>query len=746
MPIIFHEQSKTFHLYNQQISYIFKVLKNGTLGQLYFGKRIHDKECFDELFEMRKRSMAPYTYEGDTLFSLEHIKQEYPGFNHGDLRYPAFTITHENGSTVNEYVYASHSIYQGKKSIEGLPSTYVESDGEAATLEITLHESHTDTDMILYYSIYETYPVVCRHVKFKHYGNQPIKLDRALSVCLDLPECNYEMLELTGTWCRERHVEWRKLMHGVQSIYSMRGHSSHQYNPFLVLKRENTDERNGEAYACSLVYSGSFLGQVEVDNHNVTRLTMGIHPDQFTWTLQQGESFVTPEAVLAYSENGMNALSQTYHNLYQSRLARGVWRDKDRPILVNNWEATYMDFTEEKLMNIVHAAKEAGIELFVLDDGWFGKRNDDHAGLGDWFCNMEKLPCGIDGLSKKVHEEGMMFGLWIEPEMVNKDSDLYRLHPDWVMNDPEYQCCHGRNQYVLDFSRKEVVDAIYEMLDKVLEKADVDYIKWDMNRSMSEVYSNCAQEQGRVVHSYILGVYRLYEMLIKKYPNILFESCSSGGARFDAGMLYYAPQCWCSDDTDAVERMMIQYGTSFAYPISSIGAHVSACPNHQLKRMTPLNTRFNVACFGAFGYEMDLSKLSEEEAEEIKQQVVFMKQYRHLIQYGTFYRLVSPFEGNTMAWMVVSSDQKHAIVGYYKILQRVMAPFQRLYLQGLDPDKKYRINASKEGLYGDELMCCGMVVSDASCGENEEVYNGRNGDFQSRLYVLESEDESDEKI
>ena len=359
---------------------------------------------------------------------------------------------------------------------------------------------------------------------------------------------------------------------------------------------------------------------------------------------------------------------------------------------------------------------------------------------------MEKLPCGINGLSRKVHEEGMMFGLWIEPEMVNKDSDLYRMHPDWVMNDPEYHCCHGRNQYVLDFSRKEVVDAIYEMLDRVLEKADVDYIKWDMNRSMSEVYSNYAPQQGRVVHAYILGVYRLYEMLIKKYPNILFESCSSGGARFDAGMLYYAPQCWCSDDTDAVERMMIQYGTSFAYPISSIGAHVSACPNHHLKRMTPLNTRFNVACFGAFGYEMDLSKLSKEETEEIKQQVIFMKQYRHLIQYGTFYRLVSPFEGNTMAWMVVSNDQKHAIVGYYKILQSVMAPFQRLYLQGLDPDKKYRINTSKEGVYGDELMCCGMVVSDASCGENEEVYNGRNGDFQSRLYVLESEDESDEKI
>lgn len=739
MPIIFHEKSKTFHLYNEKISYIFKVLKNGTLGQLYYGKRIRDKESFDELFEVRKRAMSPYTYEGDLTFSLEHIKQEYPCFNHGDLRYPAFTITHENGSTVNEYVYTSHVIYDGKKKIDGLPATYTEEDKEATSLEVTLHESHTNTDMILYYTIYENLPVICRHVKFIQCGQETITLNRALSVCLDLPDSAYDMLELTGTWCRERHIEWRPLQHGIQAVYSMRGHSSHHYNPFITLKRKHTDENQGEAIGCALVYSGSFLGQVEVDNHDVTRLTMGIHPEQFEWDLTKGESFETPEVVLVYSDSGLNAMSQTYHQLFQKRLARGVWRDKDRPILVNNWEATYMDFDEEKLMPIIHSAKEMGIELFVLDDGWFGARNDDTAGLGDWYVNMDKLPSGLVGLSQKVHEEGMMFGLWIEPEMVNKNSDLYRAHPDWVMNDPAYNCAHCRNQYVLDFSRKEVVDYIFQLLDQAICDANIDYIKWDMNRSMSDVYSRVeGKQQGRVVHEYILGVYRLYEMLIAKYPNILFESCASGGARFDSGMLYYAPQCWCSDDTDAIERISIQYGTTMCYPISSIGAHVSDVPNHQLKRITPLNTRFNVACFGAFGYELDLSKMPKEEQEEVKQQVAFMKQYRHILQYGTFYRLQSPFASNEAAWMVVSKDKKQAIVAYYRILQKVMGPFKRLYLEGLDENTQYHIDLLNQDVFGDELMHAGMVISDASSGENEEAYTGRNGDFQSRLYVLEA--------
>lgn len=734
MPIIFHESSKTFHLYNDEISYIFKVLKNNSLGQLYYGKKIRDKESFDELFEVKKHDMAPAVYDGDLAFSMEHTKQEYPCFNHGDMRYPAFTVVHENGSTVNEYQYVSYVIYQGKKKIDGLPATYVEDGTEATSLEITLHESVTDTDMILYYTIYEKLPVICRHVKFIQNGKEDITLERALSISLDLPDSNYQMMELTGAWSRERNVEYRDVKHGVQQIYSLRGHSSHQYNPFIALKRKETNEFIGEVIGCSLVYSGNYIGQVESDNQNVLRLTMGIHPETFEWTLKQNESFETPEAVLVYSEKGLNGMSQTYHTLYQNRLARGKWRDQVRPVLVNNWEATYMDFDEEKLMKIVDTAQELGVELFVLDDGWFGKRNDDTSSLGDWYVNTNKLPNGLKGLSDKVHSKGMMFGLWIEPEMVNKDSDLYKQHPEWVMVDNDYHASPGRNQFVLDFSRKEVVDYIFHMLDKIFSETKIDYIKWDMNRSMSEVYSENKQ-QGKVAHQYILGVYDLYERLTSKYPDILFESCASGGARFDAGMLYYAPQCWTSDDTDAIERLKIQYGTSMCFPISSIGAHVSAVPNHQLHRITPLSTRFNVSCFGAFGYEMDLSLLPEEEKEEVKHQISFMKEYRQLLQFGTFYRLLSPFESNRVSWMVVSKDMKTAIVGVYKIMQDVMGPFERVHLKGLDESLLYHVDLLQQDVYGDELMYAGLSVTDTS---GVETYGKDNGDYQSRLYVLKA--------
>lgn len=736
MPVIYHEKSKTFHLYNDSISYIFKILENGQCGQLYYGKRIRDKENYDELYELRKRPMSPMYFEENETFSLEQIKQEYPVSNQGDLRDCALTLVNAWNSTVSHFSYSMHMVYEGKKPISGLPSTYVESEKEATTLEVHLEDAVTKTELILFYTLYESLPVITRHVKIVYHGEKTIRLERVMSMSLDLPDSDYEMLELTGAWSRERYVKWRSLQQGIQSVYSLRGHSSHQYNPFLALKRRNADEQQGEVLGISFIYSGSFLAQVEVDTYDVTRIMMGIHPEQFSWTLHPKEAFETPEAVLVYSDMGLNGMSQTFHTLYQSRLARGVWRDRDRPILINNWEATYMDFTEEKILDIVAEARKLGMELFVLDDGWYGRRNDDKDGLGDWYVNTKKLPSGITGLSRKVHEAGMLFGLWIEPEMVNKKSDLYRQHPDWVMQDPRYHGSHGRNQYVLDFTRQEVVDEIFHQIDAILSSAQIDYIKWDMNRTMSEVYSNSSIEQGRVVHSYILGVYQLYERLLSKYPSILFESCASGGGRFDPGMLYYAPQCWTSDDTDAAERMKIQYGTSYVYPVSSMGAHVSASPNLQVLRKTPLNTRFNVACFGAFGYELDLSSLSREEKEEIAREVAFVKKYRHLLQYGRFYRLKSPFEGMEMAWMVVSEDRKEAIVGYYRLLQKVNGKFDRLVLRGLREDFLYHISDLQESLYGDELMQAGLVVSDSSCGENQEKYTGRNSDFQSRLYIL----------
>lgn len=738
MSIIFHENSKTFHLFNNKISYIFTILKNGQLGQLYFGERLHDRNNYDHMLEIRPRAMAACPVEGDRTFSLEHLKQEYPSYGTGDMRYPAFTIAQENGSRLSEFVYTGHSIYAGKPVLPNLPATYVEDDCEADTLEVYLEDKLVETKITLRYTIYRDFPVITRNVRFDHAGSQYISLDRAMSLCMDLPDSKYEMIELTGAWCRERYVKTRRLQHGIQSIYSMRGCSSANYNPFIALKRPEATEHSGEVIGFSLVYSGNFLAQAEVDTYDVTRVTIGINPETFSWPLNAGDSFETPEAVMVYSSNGLAEMSQTFHKLYQSRLARGKWRDLERPILINNWEATYFDFNEEKLLEIASVAKDLGIELFVLDDGWFGKRNDDTTSLGDWFVNLEKLPNGVSGLGKKIVDLGMKFGIWIEPEMVNKESELYRKHPDWVLGTPGRILSHGRNQYVLDFSREEVVDEIFNQLTAIFDDTPLSYIKWDMNRSMSEVYSAgaSANEQGTVTHKYILGVYRLYEKLIERYPEILFESCASGGSRFDPGMLYYAPQAWTSDDTDAIERLKIQYGTSYVYPISSMGAHVSASPNHQLKRRTPLTTRGNVAFFGAFGYELDVTQLPQEELEIIKEQVAFMKKYRKLIQYGTFYRLSSPFERNTTAWMVVDKEQKHALVGFYRVLQRVMDSYHKIKLHGLNENYCYHVNILDNEFYGDELMRSGLIVTDASSGENGERYLGTNGDFQSRIYEL----------
>lgn len=562
-----------------------------------------------------------------------------------------------------------------------------------------------------------------------------------MSLNLDLPDKDYVWMQLSGAWSRERYVKNRILEQGITAIDSMRGNSSHEHNPFMVLKRPNAGETSGEVIGFSLIYSGNFRMQAEVDTHDVTRITVGINPDRFDWKLEPGEEFQTPEAVMVYSDQGLNKMSQTFHRLYAKRLARGYWRDRPRPILNNNWEATYFNFTEDRLVQIASKAKECGVELFVLDDGWFGQRNDDHAGLGDWVANPERLPNGIKGLSERIEAMGIKFGLWFEPEMTNKDSDLYRAHPDWILHTPGRNTSHGRYQYVLDFSRKEVVEYIYEMMAKILSEAKVSYIKWDMNRSITECYSVAlpADRQGEVFHRYILGVYDLYERLTSEFPEVLFESCSSGGGRFDPGMLYYAPQGWTSDDSDAIERLKIQYGTSLCYPISSMGSHVSVIPNHQVFRKTPLHTRANVAYFGTFGYELDLNSLKEEEIAEVKEQIIFMKKYRKLFQFGDFYRLKSPFEGNETIWMVVSEDKKTAIVGYYRTLNGVNQAYSRIKLQGLDPDMLYENILNKTENYGDELMNFGLITTDVTAGEVPGDATPCT-DFESRIYILKAKE------
>ena len=739
MNIIFQEHSKTFHLYNDTISYIMSVLPTGHMAQLYFGKHIHHKEDFSYLVESAPRPMASYLIENDKTISLEHIKQEYGVYGTTDYRESAVEILQANGSRISDFQYSGHMITSGKPKLTGLPATYTEDDSEAMTLTLQLKDTVTGMELELLYTIFCKGGIIARSARFTNHGSESIHLTKAMSLCMDLPDYNYDFLHFSGAWARERHLKTRKLEQGIQSVGSLRGHSSHEHNPFIILKRPTADEFQGEAIGFSLIYSGNFLAQVEVDTHASSRVLLGIHPDTFDWKLESGESFQTPEAVMVYSDKGLNHMSQTFQKLYQKRLARGVWRDKARPILINNWEATYFDFNEDNILEIAHTAKESGVELFVLDDGWFGGRRNEHAGLGDWIPNPDLLPHGIAGLSQKIEELGMKFGLWFEPEMINKDSDLYRAHPDWMLQTPQRNASHGRYQFVLDFSRKEVVDHIYQMMAKILDESHISYIKWDMNRSITECYSAIlpADRQGEVFHRYILGVYDLYERLTSQFPEVLFESCASGGARFDPGMLYYAPQCWTSDDTDAIERLKIQYGTSYCYPISSMGSHVSVTPNHQLARTTPLHTRANVAYFGTFGYELDLNKLTKEEQSEVKEQIIFMKKYRQLIQFGTFYRLSSPFESNTTMWMVVSEDKTEAIVGWYKVLNTVNDSYTRIQLKGLDPALCYENTITGKMYYGDELMNLGLITTDVSAGE---AYGDLEpgGDFDSRLYIFKA--------
>lgn len=739
--IIFHKETKTFHLYNEEISYIMCVLENGHMGQLYYGKRIHDKPDFSYLIEKCSRPMTSYIFEGDRSFSLEHIRQEYPVYGTTDYRHPAIEILQENGSNISDFKYIGYEILKGKPILKGLPATYTEREEEAETLKIILKDSLTGAKLTLLYTIFSKGSAIARSAHICNEGEKVLYLQNMMSLSIDLPDKDYIWMQLSGAWSRERYIKNRVLEQGITAIDSMRGNSSHEHNPFMVLKRPDAGEMSGEVIGFSLIYSGNFRIQAEVDTHDVTRITVGINPDRFDWKLEPGEEFQTPEAVMVYSDAGLNKMSHTFHHLYAKRLARGYWRDRPRPILNNNWEATYFNFTEDRLVQIASKAKECGVELFVLDDGWFGERNDDHAGLGDWVANPERLPNGIKGLSERIEAMGIKFGLWFEPEMANKDSNLYRTHPDWILQTPGRNTSHGRYQYVLDFSRKEVVDHIYKMMAKILSEAKVSYIKWDMNRSITECYSATlpADRQGEVFHRYILGVYDLYERLTSEFPEVLFESCSSGGGRFDPGMLYYAPQGWTSDDSDAIERLKIQYGTSMCYPISSMGSHVSVIPNHQVFRKTPLHTRANVAYFGTFGYELDLNSLTEEEISQVKEQIIFMKKYRKLFQFGDFYRLKSPFEENETVWMVVSEDKKTAIVGYYRVLNGVNQPYSRVRLQGLNPDILYENVRNNTENFGDELMNFGLITTDVTAGEVPGDATPCT-DFESRIYVLKAKE------
>jgi len=738
MTIKYHQSSRTFHLYNDHISYIMKVLPNGYLGNLHIGKKIMDTSNYDHLLELEYRPISSYPIKGNLLFSLEHVKLEYPTYGTSDFRHPAIEVKQQNGSKISSFVYSSHKIEPGKPTLTNLPATYVEKNDEAETLIICLYDNVTNVEVQLTYTIFNAHPVISRSSCIVNHGQSDVYLTEAMSMSVDLPDYDYKWLQLSGAWGRERHIKTRTLEQGIQSIESTRGHSSHQHNPFVALLRPDATEHSGDVIGISLVYSGNFLISGEVDPHHQLRMKAGINPFGFEWKLSPGDRFITPEALIAFSSDGINGMSQVFHQLFNTRLIRGKWRNQDRPILLNNWEATYFDFDEEKVLSIAKKAKEQGIELFVLDDGWFGNRIDDLRGLGDWSPNLEKLPNGIKGLSEKIVDLGMQFGLWFEPEMINEDSELYYRHPDYPLKTPDRSSTEGRNQLVLDFSRADVVNHIFNQMKKVLEDSHVSYIKWDMNRSITEAYSQmlAADQQGEVFHRYILGVYTLYEKLNVQFPDILFESCASGGGRFDPGMLYYAPQTWTSDDTDAIERLKIQYGTSLVYPLSSMGSHVSIVPNEQVFRVTPLKTRANVAHFGTFGYELDFNDMLEDDLVMVRKQIAFHKKYRSLIRTGTFYRLRSPFDSNEVAWMVVSVDKHTALVGCYKILNGSNLPYNRLRLKGLLNSKSYHVSNRDITVSGDQLMHAGLVISDDSSGQIIDSNRRHSHDFDSTIYEL----------
>lgn len=724
MPVIYNEGTKTFILQTKNTSYVMRVVKS-YLCHIYWGKKIRNLN-FKNMPRFIGRALTANPDPKDYIFSLDSAPLEYPAYGNSDFRTPAFHAQYEDGSSVTNLQYKDFSIVKGKPEIKGLPATYAENEDEAETLRIELLDSYSNLKVILSYTVFNEYDTITRSVKFVNDSKNKIHLNKALSMSLDMQGSNYESLRLAGAWARENHMYRQKLVPGMQSAESRRGASSPQANPFFALLTPGTDERNGEVYACSLIYSGSFYIGTEVDQYNTVRFFAGINPFDFSWLLNPSEEFQTPEAVLVYSSKGLGEMSRTFHKFYRERLCRGKYRDKERPILVNNWEATYFNFNENKILSLAKKASELGIELLVLDDGWFGKRNDDTTSLGDWFVNKDKLPDGLKGLAEKVIQEGLKFGLWVEPEMVSKDSELYRKHPDWCLHVGNRTRSEGRHQLILDFSREDVRAEIERALTEILSTVPVSYIKWDMNRNMTEIGSQLLpqERQRETAHRYILGLYDLMEKLTKAFPDILFESCASGGGRCDPGMLHYMPQCWISDDTDAMERVKIQYGTSLVYPASAWGSHVSAVPNHQVGRITPLKTRGLVAMSGNLGYELDLNKLSVEECELIKEQIKLDKKIREIVFFGELYRLVNPFKNKYSAWMYVTKDKKKALVVYVKPLAEANEPLVSIKLDGLNPDFDYEITGENDVIGGDELMNLGLPVPIM------------NGDYSSAYWIL----------
>ena len=704
MPVSVSGDRKSFYLSGGNVSYVLQIDDDGRLVGLHWGARVADGSL----------TYRPADYYAGASFDmpLSRVPLEVPCCGDGWYGTPSVGVRNAHGDDVTDLRVVSFRIESGKPALPGLPAAYVESPSEADTLIFELADGLTGLQVDALYTVFADSGVIARSLRIRNGGTQPLCLTSVLSASVLLWDSGLDLIHLKGSWARERAVVRTPAGEAEHRISSARGASGHEENPFIALCDRNADEFSGRVWAMSLIYSGSFQAFCKTDNGNRPRLGIGLNPEVFSWKLDPGESFQSPEAVLVFSDRGLNGMSQAYHALYRTRLVRGAWRDRSRPVLVNNWEGTYFGFTEERLLAIAEKAKEIGIELFVLDDGWFGRRNWDDNSLGDWTVNREKLPSGLDGLSDKLHAMGLQFGLWFEPEMVSPDSDLYRAHPDWCLHVPGRPRTEARNQLILDLSRREVQDYIIGAVSAVLSSANINYVKWDMNRNMTEAFSEALPPERRMEtqHRYMLGLYRVMDTVTSSFPDVLFESCSGGGGRFDPGILYYMPQTWTSDDTDAVERMKIQYGTSFVYPASAMGAHVSDVPNHQTGRVTPMRTRGEVAMAGNFGFELDLAKLSAEDLNEAADLVRRVKDVRDLTRTGTFWRLLSPFEGMETAWAFVSQDRREVMLCVYQALSAPNSSPLRVRLAGLDPSLSYRNEEDGTVIHGTALMNAGLSV------------------------------------
>lgn len=704
--IVYDKETQIFKLDTKTTSYVIGIADGKYLGHVYYGKKLDSTDLF-YLLRTEEHPFVPSRLEREKLSFLDSFPMEYPFGGTGDFRECCIDIRNMQGQHGLELIYAGHRIYEGKEPLEGLPATWGD---RCSTLAVTLEDPCAGIRVILSYSVFADCDAMICSVKVENAGTEPVYLERVLSACLEMDQESFEILSLPGAWARERHMHRQPLTAGSFVTESVRGESSHQDHPFLAALSLDCTQTRGEVYAMHFVYSGNFLAKAQCTQYDSLRMVIGIHPDGFCWKLDAGGSFQAPEAVLVYSDEGLGKMSRTFHDLYRGHLIRGKYKEKERPVLINNWEATYFDFHTEKLISIAGEAAKLGIEMLVMDDGWFGHRDNDNSSLGDWIVNEQKLPGGLKVLVDEVNRLGMKFGIWFEPEMISPDSRLYREHPDWALHVKGRTPSLAREQLVLDLSRPEVADYVYESVSRVLHSANIEYVKWDMNRALTDVGNTVSapDQQGELSHRYLLAVYRMQERLITEFPDLLLENCSSGGGRFDPGMLYYSPQIWCSDDTDAIERLQIQEGTQLLYPISAIGTHVSDCPNHIVGRVTPFQTRGIVALAGTFGYELDVTKISEEERSMIPGQIAVYKKYAPLFWEGDYYRIASYRENHLYdCYEIVSKDKSQAVVFFVQVLHEPNRKSRKIRLQGLDEHMLYEVDGKR--YTGGTLMYAGLL-------------------------------------